>query len=390
MEYVNANDIRSFFSSNSDELDSDNDLVYLGDDADNLYDSSTFVLISEEISTQVDHSYSKEASIAILPVRSSENVWYPAAMDTCKYELPDLKQTDFVSLPVVEVQKPVDDDINIIHPSPDASTIEIQISLAALHLSKQEVCLTIEQYLCNRPGLFPEHGHEPDSWCIQVMLGMLHSKFLLNVCFADHNDSCTVSSRYVSGSENFWYSVFQEVCDLFRTGPGYRLDSVRLDADCMETTESNLKFFSQPANIGLMEEVVECVLDPDLDCQINSLQQICDLSLDPEMHSLLFGKGAVDRLLQVICTSVRFSESGGVIADTHLIRLLAYGLSSLENFIDHGPAQTVIVQSEQLRKVLNCCRTSDRLRCADDMVVVVLRVSEKLWRKIVSLTGPSV
>lgn len=364
----------------------------MGDDADDLNESSTCVLISEEISTQVDHSYSKEASIAILPVRSSENVWYPAAVDTCKYELPDLKQTDFVSLQVVEVQKPVDDDINVIHPSmypPDTSTIEI--SLAALHLSKQEVCLTIEQYLCNRPGLFPEHGHEPDSWCIQVMLGMLHCKFLLKVCFADHNDSCTVSSRYVSGSENFWYSVFQEVCDLFRqSDPGGRFDSVGHDTECMETTESNLEFFSQPANIGLVEEVVECVLHPDLDCQINSLQQICDLSLDPEMHSLLFGKGAVDRLLQVICTSVRFSESGGVMADTHLIRLLAYGLSSLENFIDHGPAQTAIVQSEQLRKVLNYCRTSDRLRCADDMVVVVLRVSEKLWRKIVTLTGPSV
>lgn len=359
----------------------------MGDDADDLCESSTCMLTSEEINTLVDHSYSKEASIAILPVRSSENVWNPYEVDTCKYELPDRKQTDFVNLPIVEVQKPVDNDINVILPSLylDASTIEI--SLAALHLSKQEVCLTIEQHLCNRPGLFPEHGHEPDSWCIQVMLGLLHSKFLLNVCFADHNDYCTVSSRYVSGSENVWHSVFQEVCDLFRqAGPGNRFDSVRLNADCMETTESNLQFFSQPENIGLVEEVVECIVDPDHDCQINSLQQMCDLSLDPEMHSLLFCKGAVDRLLQVICTSVRFSESGGVIADNHLIRLLAYGLASLENFIDHGPAQTAIAQSEQLRKVLNYCRTSDRLRCADDMVVVVLRVSEKLFRKIVSLT----
>jgi len=151
-------------------------------------------------------------------------------------------------------------------------------------------------------------------------------------------------------------------------------------------TESNLQFFSQPDNIGLIDEVVECILDPDQSCQIYSLQQLCDLSLDPEMHPLLLFKGAVDRLLTVICTSVHFFESGGVIADIHLIRLLAYGLSSLENFFVHEPAQTVIAQSEQLRKVLNYFRTCDRLRCSDDMVVVVTGVCESLCRKLVSLT----
>ena len=345
------------------------DFFYSGDDSIDISEYD-FSYIAEEHGID----FSRESSIAL--VKNDATGWYPSS-DRNKFEpLCDLKHAL-----IMEGQP----ENNIIRTTsnPDAQTIEMP--LIRLGIGKQEVCLTIEQYLCNRAGLFSEQGRESESWCIQVMYGLVHSTFLLHVYFVDRND-CTLSSRYVNGSENVWLTVFQEICDLFRRpNPTTSFVSVEMTGTS-SGKESNLEFYSHPCNVGLIEDVIECILDADHSCQINSLQQLCDLSLDPELHSLLLSKGAVHQLIKVVCNSVNFSESGTVIADTHLIRLLACGLSSLENFFAHKPAQMMIVESDPLRKVLNYFRNCDRLRLSVDMAgVVVSTVSENLWRKMSNL-----